>query len=569
LRWRPRLPEVTFMERLLQCWPGPSCAVEEGAVRMAAGAKESADIVVYGGTSAAVIAAVQARRMGKSVLVVSPARHLGGMSSNGLSHMDKADAAALGGLAREFYHRLWRHYQGPDAWRWQKREDFGGEDERAGLSEDDHQTMRAFEPHVAEQIFDDLVAEQGIVVFRGEWLNRGSGVKKDGARITSITTLTDREFHGRAFIDATYEGDLLAAAGVPCYVGREPAEQYDEDRAGVQKDFRESAHAFVRPVCPYVVRGVPASGLLPRISSEPPGQNGQGDGRLEAYCFRLCLTRVPANRIPFLKPDGYDPDQYELLLRVFATGWREFTRLFQPIPNHKVDASNYGPFSTDNIGMNYEYPKGSYDRRRKIVEEHVLYQQGLMYFLANDSRVPEDVRVPMSRWGLAGDEFADNDGWPHELYVRECQRMIGRYVMTAHDCLGRREVPEPVAMGSHPVDTHNVQRYVTEDGFAQNEGHTRVKLPGPYPMALGSLLPRREDCENLAVPVCVSSSHLAYSSIRTEPVFMVLGQSAATVAALALDAGRPVQDVDYGNLRERLLADGQILEPQPAPAGAR
>jgi hypothetical protein len=557
------------MERLLQCWPGPSCAVEEGAVRIAAGAKESADVVVYGGTSAAVIAAVQARRMGKSVLMVSPTRHLGGMSSNGLVYTDKADAATIGGLAREFYHRLWRHYQDPDAWRWQQREDFRREEGSTARIGNNSQAMWVFEPHVAEQVFEGFVADYEIPVLRGEWLNRGSGVKMDGTRIISITTLSEREFHGRVFIDATYEGDLLAAAGVPSCVGREPAEQYDEDRAGVQKGFRESAHAFARPVSPYVVPGVPASGLLPRISSEPPGQNGQGDRRVEAYGFRMCLTQVPANRIPFLKPDGYDPGQYELLLRVFATGWREFTRLFQSIPNHKVDANNYGPFSTDNVGMNYEYPRGSYDRRRKIVDEHVLYQQGLMYFLANDSRVPEDVRVPMSRWGLVGDEFADNDGWPHELYIRECQRMIGRYVMTARDCLGRREVPEPVAMGSHPVDTHNVQRYVTEDGFAQNEGHTRVKLPGPYPMALGSLLPRREDCENLAVPVCVSSSHLAYSSIRTEPVFMILGQSAATVAALALDAGRPVQDVDYGNLRERLLADGQILEPQPAPAGAR
>jgi hypothetical protein len=555
------------MKRPLSYVPGSAFMMEGGATQMAAGVKESADIVVYGGTSAAVIAAVQARRMGRSVILVSPARHLGGLSSNGLSYTDKADGAVIGGWAREFYHRIWQHYQDSDAWRWQQREDFSSEDKGTVLIENDNQAMWVFEPHVAEQVFESFLAEYGIPVLRGEWLNRGSGVKMDGRRIVSITTLSEREFHGRVFIDATYEGDLLAAAGVPSCVGREPAEQYDEDLAGVQKDFREPAHAFARPISPYVVPGVPASDLLPRISREPPGDNGQGDGRIEAYCFRMCLTQVPANRLPFPKPDGYDPDQYELLLRVFATGRRDFTRLFTPITNHKVDADNYGPFSTDNIGMNYEYPKGSYDRRRKIIDEHVLYQQGLMYFLANDSRVPEEVRVPMSRWGLAGDEFADNDGWPHELYVRGCQRMVGQYVMTAHDCLGRREVPDPVGMGSYPMDTHNVQRYVTEDRFVQNEGHTRVKLPGPYPIALGSLLPQRKDCENLTVPVCVSSSHLAYASIRTEPVFMILGQSAATVAALAIEAARPVQDVDYETLREKLLADGQVLAPHPEPAG--
>jgi hypothetical protein len=557
------------MERSLRCCPCSSWFTVEGGVRHPAGeGKESADIVVYGGTGAAVIAAVQARRMGKSVLIVSPSRHLGGMSSNGLGYSDKADDAVIGGLAREFYHRIWRHYQAPAAWRWQERADFPRADAGTVLIDDVHQTMWAFEPHVAEQVFDGLVAEHGIAVFRGEWLQRGSGVKMDGACIASITTLTDREFHGRVFIDATYEGDLLAAAGVPWYVGREPREQYEEELAGVQKTIREPGHAFERPVSPYVVPGRPSSGLLPRISGAPPGEDGQGDRRLEAYCFRLCLTQVRANRVPFAKPAGYDPDQYELLLRVFATGWRQVTHQFRPVANGKVDANRCGPFSTDNVGMNYDYPRGSYDRRRKIVEEHAAYQKGLMHFLANDPRVPEDVRMPMSRYGLAADEFADHDGWPHELYIRESQRMIGRYVMTAHDCLGRREVPEPVALGSHPLDSHNVQRYVTADGFVQNEGHIRVKLPGPYPIALGSLLPRPADCENLVVPVCVSCSHVAYGSIRTEPVFMILGQSAATVAGLAIDAGCPVQDVDYGKLRDKLLADGQVLAPQPEPAGA-
>jgi hypothetical protein len=554
------------MGQLLPYLPDSARATEGNVVRMAAGVKENADIVVYGGTSAGVMAAVQARRMGKSVLLVSPARHLGGMSSNGLSYTDKGDDRVIGGLAREFYQRVWQHYRDPGAWRWQEREDFSSADENTLLIEDDHQTMWVFEPHVAERIFEDLLAEHRVSVFRGEWLDRGAGVKKAGARLTSIRTLSEREFHGRVFIDATYEGDLLAAAGVRCVVGRESRDRYDEELAGVQKDIHEPGHTFENPVSPYVIPGQPSSGSLPRVSGESPGEDGQGDQRIEAYCFRMCLTQVPANRLPFPKPDGYDPDQYELLLRVFATGWRQFTRLFKPITNHKVDANSYGPFSTDNVGMNHDYPRGSYDRRRRIVEEHASYQQGLMYFLANDPRVPEDVRVPMSRYGLTRDEFTDNDGWPQELYIRESQRMVGRYMMTAHDCRGRREVPEPVAMGSYPLDSHNVQRYVTADGFAQNEGHTSAQPSGPYPIALGSLLPQRRDCENLAVPVCISSSHVAFSSIRTEPVFMILGQSAATVAALAIDANRPVQDVDYGKLRERLLEDGQVLEPQPAGA---
>jgi hypothetical protein len=525
----------------------------------AAQVKENADIVIYGGTCAAVTAAVQADRMGKTVVIVCPEKHLGGLSSGGLGFTDTGDKSVIGGLSREFYHRLWRHYQEPEAWRWQKREEFGNRGQGTPAIDLERRTMWIFEPHVAERVFEGFVAEHKIPVYRGEWLDRESGVRKDGLRIVSITTLGGSTFTGRVFIDATYEGDLLAAAGVTYHVGREANDRYGEQYNGVQKDVRHHGHYFKAKVSPYVVPGDPSSGLLPRISAEPPGENGQGDHRIQAYCYRMCLTQVEANRLPFPKPEGYDPNQYELLLRVLATGWREVFNKFDAIPNAKTDTNNHGPFSTDNIGMNYDYPEASYARRREILAEHETYQKGLMYFLANDPRVPQDVRGPMSRWGLAKDEFADNGGWPHQIYVREARRMVGRYVMTENDCLAKRETPEPVGMGSYVMDSHNVQRYVTNEGFVQNEGDVGVSPRRAYQIALGSLTPRQEECTNLVVPVCVSSSHIAYGSIRMEPVFMILGQSAATAAVFAIDGDCPVQGVNYRDLRDRLLADGQVL----------
>lgn len=527
---------------------------------VAAGQTMTADVVVYGGTSAGVAAAVQARRLGKSVVLVCPDRHLGGLSSGGLGFTDIGDKSVIGGLAREFYHRVWRHYQEPEAWRWQKREEFGNRGQGAPAIDRDRRTMWVFEPHAAERVFDEMIAEYEIPVHRDQWLDRQRGVARRGARVTAITTLSGQVFAGRVFVDATYEGDLLAAAGISYHVGRESTETYGETWNGVQKDARHHGHWFKKPVDPYVVPGDPASGLLPRISADPPGENGQADHRVQAYCFRMCLTDVPENRVPFSKPGGYDAGQYELLLRVLATGWREVFHKFDRIPNGKTDTNNHGPFSTDNIGMNYDYPEASYERRREIVAEHETYQKGLMYFLANDPRVPADVRDRMSRWGLARDEFADNGHWPHQLYIREARRMIGCYVMTERDCLVQRETPQSVGMGSYAMDSHNVRRYVTEAGFVQNEGDIGVKPPRPYKIALGALLSKRDECTNLLVPVCASSSHIAYGSIRMEPVFMILGQSAATVAGLAIDDDCAVQDVDYGNLRTRLLRDGQVLE---------
>lgn len=521
------------------------------------------DVVVYGGTSGGVIAAVQAKRMGHSVVIVCPDQHLGGLSSGGLGWTDTGNKAVIGGLAREFYHRVWKHYQTDDAWKWQKRSEYGNKGQGSSAIDGKRRTMWIFEPHVAEKVFDELVAEYRIPVFRDEWLDRKSGVTKADGRISSIRMLSGRTCTGRFFIDATYEGDLLASAGVDYHVGRESRAQYGEEWNGIQTGVLHHGHHFgvlKKPVSPYVVPGDPSSGLLPRISPDPPGKFGKADKRVQAYCFRMCLTNDPKNRVPFPKPDGYDPGQYELLVRVLDAGWREGFRKFDPIPNHKTDTNNHGPFSTDNIGFNYDYPEASYDRRREIIKEHEIYQQGLMYFLANSPRVPDDVRAKFAEWGLAADEFEDNGNWPHQIYVREARRMVGKYVMTENELLKKRETPQSVGMGSYTMDSHNVQRYVTPEGHVQNEGDIGVSTRGPYEIALGSILPKQDQCENLVVPVCVSSSHIAFGSIRMEPVFMILGQSAATVASMALEEDISVQEVDYAKLRERLLKDGQVLE---------
>jgi hypothetical protein len=521
------------------------------------------DIVIYGGTSAGIIAAVQAKRMGKSVVVVAPEKHLGGLSAGGLGFTDTGDKSVIGGLSREFYQRVWSHYDRPEAWKWQKREEYGNKGQGTSAMDSVLRTMWIFEPHVAEKVFEAFVTEYKIPVHRNEWLNRATGVSKHAGRIVTLTTLSGRTYTGRMFIDATYEGDLMAAAGVKYHVGRESRAQYGEQWNGVQTGVLHHRHHFgvlKRPISPYVTPDDRQSGLLPRISSAPPGEFGQADNRIQAYCYRMCLTDHPENRIPFEQPEGYDPRQYELLLRVFGAGWRETFQKFDAIPNRKTDTNNHGPFSTDNIGMNYDYPDASYERRRAILQEHERYQRGWLYFIANDPRVPAEVREEMRKWGLAKDEFTDNGGWPHQIYVRESRRMLGTFVMTENELLKTRPTPDPVGMGSYTIDSHNVQRYVTPDGAVQNEGDIGVSTNGPYSIAYGALVPRRGQADNLLVPVCVSSSHIAFGSIRMEPVFMVLGQSAATAAALAIDGAVGVQDVAYGQLRERLLKDGQILE---------
>ncbi|MBK9315550.1 MAG: FAD-dependent oxidoreductase [Acidobacteria bacterium] len=526
------------------------------------------DLVIYGGTAAAVTAAVQAKVMGKSVVIVSPDRHLGGLSSGGLGFTDTGNKAVIGGLAREFYHRLWQHYNQPAAWRWEKREEFGNKGQGTPAIDGDMRTMWIFEPHVAEKAFEDLIKEHRIEVVRDEWLDRQKGVRKNGLRIASITMLSGRSYAGKMFIDATYEGDLMAAAGVDYHVGREANSVYDETWNGVQTGVLHHRHHFgavARPISPYIIPGDPKSGVLPRISTAPPGEYGRGDDKVQAYCFRMCLSDHPDNRVPFPKPEGYDPKQYELLVRIFDAGWRETFHKFDRIPNRKTDTNNHGPMSTDNIGFNYDYPEASYERRREIIREHENYQKGWLYFIANDPRVPKDVQEQMRRWGLARDEFRDNGNWPHQIYVREARRMIGKYVMTEHELLKRRPTPDPVGMGSYGIDSHNIQRYITPDGYVQNEGDIGVSTNGPYQIAYGSMIPKKGQVENLLVPVCVSSSHIAFGSIRMEPVFMILGQSAATAAAMAIDGNLAVQELPYAKLRDRLLKDSQVLEYSQPP----
>ena len=476
----------------------------------------------------------------------------------------------------DFYHRIYLHYQKPEAWRQQTRESYGNRGQGTPAIDGENRTMWIFEPHVAEQVFEDYVKEYGLTVVRDEWLDRERGVKKTGDAITAITTLSGRTYTGRMFIDATYEGDLLAAAGVDYHVGREANSVYGEEHNGVQVGVLHHRHHFdtiKERISPYRIPGDPTSGVLPRISTEPVGEYGTGDHRVQAYCFRTCLTKDPGNRVPFPKPEGYDAGQYELLLRIVQAGWGEFFYKFDPIPNRKTDTNNHGPFSSDNIGYNYDYPEASYARRREIIAEHRTYQQGLLWFMANDPRVPQPLRDEVSQWGLAKDEFTDNGNWPHQLYIREARRMIGHYVMTENELRKKKPTPESVGMGSYTIDSHNVQRYITPEGYVQNEGDIGVSTNGPYEIAYGALVPKAGQGRNLLVPVAVSASHIAYGSIRMEPVFMILGQSAATAAVLAINEDVPVQAVDYAKLRDQLLRDGQILQtppppPPPAPTSA-
>lgn len=511
------------------------------------------DVVVYGGTSGGVAAAVSAARMEKSVILIEPGQHLGGLTSGGLGRTDIGNQQAIGGISREFYHRIYLYYRNDDAWTFEQRQDY-----EPGPEWDAEETWWMFEPHVAEEIFQDMIAEAGVPVVCGQRLDLQNGVSKKGPQILAITMESGRVFHGRMFIDATYEGDLMAKAGVSYTVGRESNAEYGETLNGVQTR-QATKHQFNHPVDPYVEPGDPSSGLLPGLHSGGSGVEGEGDHRVQAYNFRMCLTDVPENRLPYPKPADYDPLRYELLLRYYEAGFDRVPWLPKMMPNRKTDTNNSGGFSTDDIGMNYDYPEAGYAAREKIIQEHASYQQGLMWTLANHPRVPENIREKVSRWGLARDEFVDSDNWPHQLYIREARRMVSDYVMTEWDCRGQRVATDPVGLGAYNMDSHNTQRYVDQNGHARNEGDIQVRV-SPYPISYRSIVPRADECSNLLVPVCLSASHIAFGSIRMEPVFMILGQSAATAACLAIDDGVSVQQLDYGKLRKQLLIDRQVLE---------
>jgi hypothetical protein len=486
------------------------------------------DVCVYGGNSGGVAAAVQAARLGKSVILLEPSDHVGGLSSSGLGYTDFGRKGAIGGLAREFYRALGAHYGVAEEW--------------------------TFEPHVAEAAYTAMLAEAKVPVRFRQFLHE---VEVMGGAITRILLEGGLSVQARMFIDCTYEGDLMAQAKVPYTWGREPNSQYGETINGVQV---HKGHQFDFPVDPYVVPGQPASGVLPGIDPSPLAPPGSGDRRIQAYNFRMCLTKVAANRIPFPKPEGYDPQWYELHLRYVAAGWQSMFGKFDPIRGDKTDTNNHGATSTDFIGQNHAWPDAGYAARERIFQAHVAYQQGLMWFWANDPRVPETVRVRMAQWGLPKDEFTATGGWPHQLYVREARRLVGDYVQTEADCTGKRAVEDGVGLGSYNMDSHNCRRFIL-DGRVMNEGDVQIGVPKPYRISYRAIIPPKGTVANLFIPVCLSASHIAYGSIRMEPVFMVLAQSAATAACQAIDAKQAVHEVDYATLRARLLKDGQVLDP--------
>jgi hypothetical protein len=517
---------------------------------------KSYDVVIYGGTSAGVAAAVQVKRLGKSVVLIEPTQRLGGLTTGGLGQTDIGNKAAIGGLAREFYQRVRKYYQNPAAWKWQKASQYiDAGQTRTGNGET---AMWTFEPSAAQRIVDDMVCEAGVEVIYGQRLDRKKGVTKAGPRIVAIAMESGRAFQGQVFLDATYEGDLMAAAGVSYAIGRESNRQYGETLNGVQAK-RAIHHQFVAGVDPYVIQKDPHSGLLPFIDASGPGKEGDGDQRIQAYCFRMCLTDHPANRIPFTKPAGYDERWYELLLRNFEAGLREIPWNNSPMPNRKTDTNNNLGVSTDFIGQNYDYPEASYVERDKILARHRQYQQGLMWTLANHPRVPEQIRNEVARWGMCRDEFAEGNGWQEQLYIREARRMIGQYVMTQHNCQGDKTVEDAVALAAYGMDSHHVQRYVDAQGHVRNEGDVQVGGFPPFPISYRAILPKARECDNLLVPVCLSASHIAFGSIRMEPVFMVLGQSAATAACQAIDERVAVGANNYAKLRRQLLHDNQVL----------
>ncbi|MEM9142907.1 MAG: FAD-dependent oxidoreductase, partial [Bacteroidota bacterium] len=394
-------------------------------------------------------------------------------------------------------------------------------------------------------------------------------VVKEKGQIRSLAMESGKVFLGKMFIDATYEGDLMAAAGVGYTQGRESNEAYGETLNGVQANQINTSllgtvsrnafnHNFTAGVDPYITKGDPQSGLLPNVN-EKPGLEGEGDQKIQAYCFRMCLTDHPDNRIPFVKPKDYRALDYELLLRNYEAGFRGLPWINSPMPNRKTDTNNRTGFSTDYIGMNYTYPEATYTEREKIVAAHRNYQMGLMWTLAYHPRMPKEIREEIAQWGTAKDEFERGDGWQQQLYIREARRMVSDYVMTQFNCEGLHIPNDPIGLGAYGMDSHHTQRYVDANGFVQNEGNVECKVKSPYPISYRSIVPKKGECGNLLVPVCLSATHIAFGSIRMEPVFMVLGQSAATAAALALDRETTVQDLPYRHLQKRLLEDGQRL----------
>jgi len=531
------------------------------------------DVVIYGDTAAGVASAIQAARMGKTALLVSPLGHLGGMTSSGLGWTDIGNSEILGGISREFYHRVYQHYQDPRAWTQQDRSSFPIVGQDVHTFDPVTQLASVFEPKVAESIFDQMAREAGVRVIKGR-VDRKVGVTMNGRRITALHLEGGTKVVGSQFIDASYEGDLMHATGVSYTVGREANSTFDE----VSNAITEPVHGNNLPdgIDPFIQPGAPDSGLLPGVRSFEPADIGKADHRLQAFCYRMCLTDAPQNRCVIAKPAAYDETEYEILFRTIAVlpepeSWQFYK--MDTMPNRKTDSNNTGGISTDFIGKNYsplppedpaywDWTTLSHEQRDALAAKHRDWQLGLIWTLQNHPRVPESIRDQHADWGLPKDEFPDNGHWPYAIYVREGRRMQSDFIMTEHQCRqnpAHPSVEDSIGRGAYTMDSHHTQRVIYQ-GQLKNEGDIQRSLGGkPYPISYRSIVPTKDECENLLVPWCLSASHIAFGSIRMEPVGMVLGQSAATAAALAIDARIPLQDLDYSILKTRLLNDGQVL----------
>jgi len=525
-----------------------------------------ADVVVYGDASGGVTAAVQAARMGKRVILVSPFGHLGGMTASGLGWSDIGNPAILGGLSREFYHRAYLHYQDDAAWVHEARADFDGDCQGFPPLDNENQLASTFEPGVAEAIFDTMVEIADVHVIKGR-LDLEQGASMSGKRVTAIRLEDGTRVTGGMFIDASYDGDLMAAAGVSFVTGRESNAEYGETCNGITGPL--AANQLPDGIAPCVVPGDASSGLLPGVNPSLRGNVGEGDDLLQAYCYRMVLTDVATNRVPVPKPNGYDEADYEILFRTIEAGYEGPFFKTTLVPNRKTDANNIGGISCDFIGGNYgpgwNWATLDHAERERVAATHRDWQLGLVWTLQHHPRVPDRIRNEIAPWGLAKDEFADNDHWPYNLYIREARRMLTDFVMTERHCRCEEPVHDPIGMGAYTLDSHNTQRFV-HNGMVKNEGDIQSRLNRrAYGISYRSIVPRDGECENLLVPWALSATHIAFGSIRMEPVFMVLGQSAATAACIALANNTSVQAVPYKELRALLLNDEQRLELPAEP----
>ena len=508
---------------------------------------QSYDLVVYGGTAGGVITAVAGAREGLKVVLLEPGAHLGGMATGGLSRTDFGKKEVLGGYALEFYWRVGRKYE---------------------IQRFAQDVAWFYEPKIGEQVFREMLDQAGVKVLLHHRLREKNGVDKVGTAVTSITTENGVKFAGRIFADCSYEGDLMAQSKIAYTIGRESTAEYGESLAGVRD--RTPYHQFMVQIKPYDDNGK----LLPEVDPGPRGAPGSADKKVQAYNFRMIFSEDPANQVPFPKPPNYDPKRYELMARLLDANTKRLGRaplmhevcLIARIPNKKADINNQGAFSTDYIGRDWEYPDGDYAKRAKIWQDHVDYVKGFFYFLAHDPRVPSSLQKEVNSWGLAKDEYTDTANWPHQLYIREARRMIGETVVIQKDVQTDLKKPDVIGMGSYNSDSHNIQRIVNEQGFVENEGDMQVAV-NPYQIPYRVMVPKRDQATNVLVPVCFSASHVAYSSLRMEPQYMIIGQAAGVAASLAIKSNKPVQDISVPDLQSKLKTQGAVFEWVPPVNG--